>query len=298
MVAYSNLKGTRSPPARILPPSSPDVLALRRPATASWVLREAKQVAPTTRLAGRKSSKSRCAPPVRPLGTPSAAGAIGATRLFFFPPELLEPLGPAAVELVEPVPDRVLLVEVLVVLLGGIELRGRHDLGDDRPLERLGLHQRLLRFLGQPLLRLVVVGGGPAKLVPIVAEMPVRRGWINVVPEDLQELGVADLGGIEEDLDRLRVAGLPGRHVLVGRILLHAAGIAGRVETTPSTLSNASSMHQKHPPANVAFCSRRLSAPGVLSVAADTAPASRMVTRNNPIVMRLSMVSASCVLSL
>src|SRR2546422_2893251 len=63
MVAYSNLKGTRSPPARILPPSSPDVLALRRPASASWVLREAKQVAPTTRLAGRQSSKSRCAPP-------------------------------------------------------------------------------------------------------------------------------------------------------------------------------------------------------------------------------------------
>src|SRR3989442_4754289 len=44
-----------------------------------------------------------------------------------FAPELLEALGPAAVELVEPVPDRVLLVEVLVVLLGGIELRGGHD---------------------------------------------------------------------------------------------------------------------------------------------------------------------------
>src|SRR2546425_6572339 len=114
-----------------------------------------------------------------------------------FAPELLEALGPAAVELVEPVPDRVLLVEVLVVLLGGIELRGGHDLGDDRPLERLGLHQRLLRFLGKPLLRLVVVEDGRTILVPIVAELPVRRGWINVVPEDLQELGVADLGGIE-----------------------------------------------------------------------------------------------------
>src|SRR5207253_6950157 len=212
----------------ILPPSSPDVLALRRPASASWVLREAKQVAPTTRLAGRKSSKSRCAPPVRPLGAPSAAGATGATRLFFFPPELLEALGPAAVELVEPVPDRVLLVEVLVVLLGGIELRGRHDLGDDQPLESLGLHQRLLRFLSKPLLRLVVVEDGRAVLKSIVTELPVWRGGINVVPEDLQEHGVADLGGIEEDLDRLRVAGFPGRHVLVGRILPHAAGIAGR----------------------------------------------------------------------
>src|SRR5438132_3092044 len=36
---------------------------LRRPASASWVLREAKQVAPTTRLAGYEPSKSRCAPP-------------------------------------------------------------------------------------------------------------------------------------------------------------------------------------------------------------------------------------------
>src|SRR3989442_2001190 len=190
MVAYSNLKGTRSPPARILPPSSPDVLALRRPASASWVLREAKQVAPTTRLAGGKSSKSRCAPPVRPRGAPSAAGAIGATRLFFFPPELLEPLGPAAVELVEPVPDRVLLVEVLVVLLGGIELRGRHDLGDDQPLERLGLHQRPLRFLGKPLLRLVGGENGRAGLEPLGTEFPVPRGGINVVPEDLPELEI------------------------------------------------------------------------------------------------------------
>src|SRR5438132_7761919 len=196
MVAYFNLKGTRSPPARILPPSSPDVLALRRPASASWVLREAKQVAPTTRLAGRKSSKSRCAPPVRPLGAPSASGAIGATRLFFFPPELLEALGPAAVELVEPVPDRVLLVEVLVVLLGGIELRGGHDLGDDRPLESLGLHQRLLRFLSKPLLRLVVVEDGRAVLKSIVTELSVCRGGINDVPEDLHEASGADLSWI------------------------------------------------------------------------------------------------------
>src|SRR3989442_4865512 len=228
MVAYSNLKGTRSPPARILPPSSPAVLAPRRPASDSGVLREGKQGAPTTGLAGCKSSKARCPPPVPPLGAPSAAGAMGAPRFSFFPPRRPERLGPAAVELLEPVRDRVLLVEVLVVLLGGIELGGRHDLGDDQPLDRLGLHQRFLRSLGKPLLRLVVVEDGRAVLESIVTELPVRRGWINVVPEDLQELGVADLGGIEEDLDRLRVAGLPGRHVLVGRILLHAAGIAGR----------------------------------------------------------------------
>src|SRR5207245_4032359 len=76
MAAYSNLKGTRSPPARILPPSSPDVLALRRPASASWVLREAKQVAPTTRLAGRQSSKSRCVPPGSHSAPPASSSPL------------------------------------------------------------------------------------------------------------------------------------------------------------------------------------------------------------------------------
>src|SRR5438445_3604356 len=56
----------------VLSPSSPDALALRRPASASWVLREAKQVAPTTRLAGHEPSKSRCAPP----GSRSAPPAV------------------------------------------------------------------------------------------------------------------------------------------------------------------------------------------------------------------------------
>ena len=62
----------------VLSPSSPDVLALRRPASASWVLREAKQVAPTTRLAGHEPSKSRCAPQGRPLAatTPPPATSV------------------------------------------------------------------------------------------------------------------------------------------------------------------------------------------------------------------------------
>src|SRR5438128_10266331 len=54
-------------PRQLLSPHHQDMLAIRRPASASWVLREAKQVAPTTRLAGPEPSKSRCAPPGRPL---------------------------------------------------------------------------------------------------------------------------------------------------------------------------------------------------------------------------------------
>ena len=56
---------------RGLSPHHPGVLVLRRPASASWVLREAKQVAPTTRLAGHEPSKSLRSARV-PLGaTPS-----------------------------------------------------------------------------------------------------------------------------------------------------------------------------------------------------------------------------------
>src|SRR5881397_3150342 len=51
-------------------------LALSRPASASWVLREAKQVAPTTRLAGRQSSKSRCVPPGSHSAPPASSSPL------------------------------------------------------------------------------------------------------------------------------------------------------------------------------------------------------------------------------
>src|SRR2546429_6240751 len=63
-------------PRQLLSPSYPDVLALRRPASASWVLREAKQVAPTTRLAGRQSSKSRCVPPGSHSAPPASSSPL------------------------------------------------------------------------------------------------------------------------------------------------------------------------------------------------------------------------------
>src|SRR3989442_10998117 len=63
-------------PRQLLSPSHPDVFALRRPASASWVLREAKQVAPTTRLAGHEPSKSRCAPPGSHAAPPAKTLAV------------------------------------------------------------------------------------------------------------------------------------------------------------------------------------------------------------------------------
>src|SRR5437867_1595406 len=51
-------------------------LALHRPASASWVLREAKPVAPTTRLAGHERSKSRCAPPGSHAAPPAVLTSV------------------------------------------------------------------------------------------------------------------------------------------------------------------------------------------------------------------------------
>src|SRR6185295_5443647 len=109
-------------------------------------------------------------------------------------PELREPLIAAAAVAVELVAERILLVVVLVVFLGGVELRGRCDLRLDGLLEAL-LHLGPGGF-GQALLRLVVVEDGRAVLVARIAELAVLHQRIDVVPEGVEQLLVADLRGI------------------------------------------------------------------------------------------------------
>jgi hypothetical protein len=48
-----------------------------------------------------------------------------------------------------------------------------------------------------------------------------------VSPEDIQQLVVADLGGIIPDLNGLDVPGPPGANLLVGRIFYVATGLPG-----------------------------------------------------------------------
>src|SRR5262245_46878783 len=70
---------------------------------------------------------------VRPPEGPHVSLALG------FPPKLFKPLRATTGKLIEFVPDRIFLVEVLVILFGGIE-RGRcNDLGSDRLFELLRL---------------------------------------------------------------------------------------------------------------------------------------------------------------
>ena len=60
------------------------------------------------------------------------------------PPKLLQPFVPTTPITVEFITDRVFLVVMLVVLLGGIKLGCLGDFGDNGTLERLALFQRLL----------------------------------------------------------------------------------------------------------------------------------------------------------
>ena len=123
-------------------------------------------------------------------------------------PELCKALVAAAVPPVEFVPDRVLLVIVLVVILGRVEGAGRHDLGQLRSLQ-----DWLLRF--------------ELKSVPGVAEVAsiggmVRQYQIVLDPERMAAYGVSQQqvaeavraangetgGGVVEMAEVLRESGL------------------------------------------------------------------------------------------
>ena len=64
-----------------------------------------------------------------------------------------------------------------------------------------------------------------AILAPPVAELPVRRGRIDIVPENLQQFLVVDFGGVVCDAHRLGVPGAAGGNLFIGRILLVAPGV-------------------------------------------------------------------------
>src|SRR5262245_4639337 len=139
-------------------------------------------------------------------------------------PQLLEPGVASAVETVEPIADRILLVVVLVVLLRHVERSRRHDLGLDRLLEAPG--DLGLRGLRQRPLLLAVIEDRAAVLVAAVAELAILRQRIDVVPEHVEQLLVAHLGRVVDDLDRLGMSGAAVRDLLVAGIGAAPAGIA------------------------------------------------------------------------
>src|SRR5262245_22572733 len=139
-------------------------------------------------------------------------------------PQLLEPRVASAIEAVEPIADRILLVVVLVILLGIVERCRRHDLGLDRLLEALG--DLSLRCVRQGPLLLAVIVDRAAVLVAVVAELAILRQRVDVVPEHVEQLLVAHLGRVVDDLDRLGVSGAAARDLLIAGIGAAPAGIA------------------------------------------------------------------------
>ena len=115
-----------------------------------------------------------------------------------------------------------------MVLLRRIELAGRDDLGHDGACEALGPLQLPLGLFRQPPLRLIVVKDGRAILLTVVAELRVCRERVDVVPEHVEQLGVADLPGVIDHLHRLGVSRAACRDLLVPRALRVASGVAHR----------------------------------------------------------------------
>lgn len=113
---------------------------------------------------------------------------------------------------------------ILVVALGGVELRERGNFGDDGVAELggggiAGLESSL--FLG-----LVVIKNDAAILRANVGTLAIEGGGVVGFPEDLKQLLERDHRGIENDAHDLCVASIAAADVVVGRILCLAARIA------------------------------------------------------------------------
>jgi uncharacterized membrane protein (UPF0127 family) len=113
-----------------------------------------------------------------------------------------------------------------MVFFGTPEGLGRHDLGDDGPGEsRLRVITRGFRF-GFLLRRMEE--DGRAVLVADVRPLAVQRGWVVIIPENLEQVVIADDFGIESDFDHFGVARAIGTDVFIGRVIQLASGIADR----------------------------------------------------------------------
>src|SRR6202521_448759 len=125
-------------------------------------------------------------------------------RLGRLAPDLGESLGPAAAPFVVLVTDRILVVIILVVVLGGSEGRGRHNLRRDFLFEAIG--DFLLGLLGQSLLLVVVREDDALISGPLVTELAFGIERVDIVPVMVEQRRVADLGGVVGHPDRLFVA--------------------------------------------------------------------------------------------
>src|SRR5690606_4781672 len=165
------------------------------------------------RRAGYRAARRRRAADPRRLG-------------LFRPPQLLEPCRPPARELVEVVTERVALVVILMVVLGGVELGRRDDLGDDLAGQHAALLELLLRALRELALMLVVIKDRAAVLVASIAELPAGIERVDVVPEDFEQRVVGDDLAVVLDLHGFGMSGVAPGYLLVLRVRHAPADVA------------------------------------------------------------------------
>src|SRR5688572_30924355 len=111
---------------------------------------------------------------------------------------------------------------VLMLRFGFPELGQRCDLGDDLAWPQPGFVDVGYRVLGDATLFVVRVEDRRSIARPEVVALAIARGRVVQLEEELQDLPVADPGGIEDDLDRFRM----GPVVAISRIGCLAARIA------------------------------------------------------------------------
>src|SRR6201984_1864933 len=87
------------------------------------------------------------------------------------PPHLIEPRVASAIEPVEFLANGILQVVILMILLGLVEVTGRHDRRRERLLEAL-LNRRLRGFRQRPLL-VAMIEDRAAVLVAVIAELAI-----------------------------------------------------------------------------------------------------------------------------
>ena len=112
-----------------------------------------------------------------------------------------------------------------MIALCGIESSGGHDFGNDL-LAQLPLRSSLAG-LGELFFLVVCIKNRAAVLIAAVAKLAAGIKGIDIGPENIEQLGIADLVRVVFDLHHLRVPGTTAGHLLISRVLHLAAAVSG-----------------------------------------------------------------------
>src|SRR5215472_7746288 len=200
------------------------------------------------RLAGRKNRSWPCGQDR--VSRWSGCDLVGAPRQL-----------PAGADVVAGVPVGVTLQVVLVLGLGLPERPGGRHLGNHLAGPQAGGLDVGDGVLGGLLLRVAEVEDGRPVAGPDVVALPVQRGRVVDLEEELQQVPVGGLVRVEGDLDRLGVAVVVAvggvRHVTAGvadPARDHAGELADEVLHAPETAAGEDGLLSRHDDALPVLC--------------------------------------------